>query len=166
MMEPNSIPIRLTLVEICVTALMEAADGLDRAHDVAAFLDALEDSHVLWLAVQQVGARNGWAVPSPRDAEFVILCSSRLGRGVTDADVEALVTINRRVAQELAANGDIARIRTRVRQAYREDGGSGFVPWLQTQMNKKDRLRSLAAPTAERGANRPAIASAWGRTPG
>lgn len=147
---PSSIPIQLTLAEICVAALTEAADGIEEARDMAAFLDALDINHRLWLAMREVGP------PEARDTEFAIARSSRLGRGVNDAEVEALVAINRRLAEELAANGAIGRIRTRVRLAYREDGGGGFVPWLLTQMNKKGRLRSLFIRTAERGASRPA----------
>lgn len=87
--------------------------------------------------------------------------SSKLGRGISDADVEALVAINRRLAGELAgelaAKGDIARSRTRVRLAYREVGGGGFIPWLLTQLDRKGRLRCLFVPAAERGAGRPMI---------
>jgi len=154
---PNCIPIRLSLADICVSALMEAADGLEEARDVAAFLDALENSRHLWLAVREACAKSGWAVPSPSDAEFIVHCSSRLGRGVTDADIDAMVAIKRRVARELAANNDIARIRTRARLAYREDGSGGFNSWLVSQMNKTHRLQALAFSAIETSPGRPVI---------
>jgi len=148
-MSPNSIPIRLTIAEICLAALMEAADGIEAAHDTAAFQAALDSNHRLWLAMRALGERDGGAVPSFRDSEFSILESSRLGVGVTDATIETLVAINRRMANALGANGDIPRIRTRVRLAYRESCGGGLIPWLLAQMNRKDHLRSLFVPAAE-----------------
>jgi len=156
-MGPTSIPIRLTLTEICAAALMETADSIDAARDTAAFVTALDGNHRLWLAMREVGMADGWTVPSSRDSEFAILRSSSLGRGVTDANVEALVAVNRRVAEKMAGNADIERIRTRVRLAYRENGGGGFVSWLLGGMRRKERLGTPSAPTGERGIGRPPI---------
>lgn len=161
-MGSNFIPIRLSLAEVCAAALMEAADDIEEAHAAAAFMDALDSNHRLWLAVRELGVIDGWILPPRRDADFAIQRSSRLGRGVTDAEVAALVAINRRMADHLTANGDVTRVRTRVRLAYREGGGGvGFVPWLLSQMHKMDRVRALVAPAADRRASRVAVLSAF-----
>lgn len=159
-MYPGFIPIRLTLAEICVAALMEAADGIEAARDEAAFMDALDGNHRLWLAVRDFGATAGWAEPSSRDAEFVISHSSGLGRGINDADVDAIIVINRHVAGKLAAGGDIPRVRARIRLAYREGGGGGFIPWMLGQIYKKGRLRSVFDPASEQGRLCPMIRAA------
>lgn len=145
---PNVIPIRLVLTDICVTALLEIADGLEDAHDMACYLEAMDSNHRLWRAVTELGATEGWIVP--HHSEFAIHLSSTGGRGVDDGDIDALVAINRRMARSLAGTGDIARIRTRVRLAYRESGCNGFCPWLLAQMDKKVRVCVLAATGGER----------------
>jgi len=141
-MTPTFIPIRLTLAEICVAALTEAADAIDAAHDMAAFVTALDSNHRLWLALREVG------MAADRDSEFAILRSSSHGHGLSDATVSALAGLNRRLAAELAANGDVARICTRVRLAYRERGHGGFVAWLLNEIHSKDRLGAVFAPAA------------------
>lgn len=145
-MGSSFIPIRLTMVEICVAALMESAETIEAAHDAAAFLAALSGNHRLWLAIRGIALKNDWSAPSLRNIEFAISRSSGLGRAVTDADVETLVAINRQVAFDLMTDGDIPRIRTRARLAYREGSGGGFIPWLVNEMATKDRLRVLVAP--------------------
>ncbi len=161
-MGENIIPLRLTVVELCIAALMEAAEVIEAAHDAAAFLTALDGNHRLWLAVGEAVGTNGWTEPSRRDIEFAIDRSSTLGRGVKDADVEAMVAINRRMAEQLAVRIDVVRIRTRARLAYREGGGGGFFTWLLGQMNRKARIRSMVATAAEGGGLRCVIG---GQTP-
>lgn len=154
-MGQNFTPIRLGLAEVCAAALIETADAIEEARDAAAFLDALDANHRLWLSVGGIGVIDGWIVPARRDTEFAIHQSSRLGRGVTDSDVAALVAINRRTAGELLADGDITRVCIRVRLAYRESGaGIGFVPWLLAAMNGRDRIGALFPPAPDRLAGR------------
>jgi hypothetical protein len=154
------IPTRMTVKELCVAALMEAADGIEAARDEAAFRDAMDGNHRLWLAVREVSAVDGWAMPSFRDTDFVIHFSARLGSGVNDADVEAIIAINRRVAASLADHGDIACAGSGIRLAYREGGGGGYVPWMLEQIYKKGRLRSIFDPTSEQARLHPTIRAA------
>ncbi|CUW39653.1 conserved protein of unknown function [Magnetospirillum sp. XM-1] len=160
-MAPALMQTRPSLSEFCIAALMEAADGIEAANDTAAFKDALNANFRVWLVVRECGVGNGWAVPTSREAEFVIQGSSGQGRGVNDDDIGAIIAINRRVAHGLAAGGDIARIRTRAVLAYREGGGGGgFAPWMVGQIYEKGCLRSAFDPTSEHGRLRPIIRAA------
>jgi len=157
-MNPCSIPIRLTLAEFCAIALMEAADTVEAADDAAAFISALDGNEAPWLNLREIGTRDKWAVPSPRDGDRAIKCSSRLGRAVTAADIAALITINRRVAEDLVDDGDLSRIRARARLGYREGGGGDFLSWLMAQINKKAFLHLVIPPAPRRREGRHAAA--------
>ncbi len=141
----------MTVTDICAAALSEATGAIEAAHDTAAFLSALENNHRLWRALCEIGRREDWPLPSCRDIEFIIRRSSKLGFGVSDADLAALVTINRRFSEELVDGDDIARIHTKVRLAYREGGeGGGFFPWLLMRMFRPAAPASRHVRTASR----------------
>lgn len=82
-------------------ALSEAVDALASARDPAAFLAALETTHRVWLRLNTMAKLRGWTVPERRHADFALATSGRGGRGVTDAEVEALIRVGREVAQAL-----------------------------------------------------------------
>ena len=149
-MMSNSTPIRPTLAEICAAAMVEAADAIEAACDAATFLAALGYNHRLWLAVRGLADQQDWPLPSPRDVHFAIRRSARLGRGLADADIEALVAINHHAAEELAGGGDMAGIRSRVRLAYRRRGrGDGFLAWLLGRIGPRGRGMSRPVPAVE-----------------
>lgn len=80
------------------TALNEAADALAAARDPAAFLAALETNHRVWLRLHRLAGQHGWTVPERRHTEFALATSGRGGRAVTDAQVEALIRVDREAA--------------------------------------------------------------------
>ena len=153
-------PVPLTVANFCLTALVAAADAVEAARDKAAFTDALDCNHRIWLAVREVSALNGWSMPSSYDAEFVIEHSSSRGNGINDAEIEAIIAINRRVADHLADGDVLARIMTSIRLIYREGGGGEYIPWILGQIYKMGRLRSAFDPTSEQGRLRPTIRAA------
>jgi len=159
-MHSGFIPSRPALERLCLAVLVEAADSIEAAKDEAAFLDALDGNHRIWLAVREASAMNDWAMPSSHDAEFVIQHSSSRVNGISDAEVEAIITINRRVAEHLADGDDMAGILNSIRLIYREGGGGGYIPWMLGQIYKKGRLRSAFDPTSEHGRLHPAIRAA------
>ena len=154
-MKLGLIPIRLTLEELCLSALMEAADAIDMAQDRAAFTDAMDHNYRIWLVMNEVGARDCWGIPPSGDVDFVLNRSATQGIGVNDGEIEAIITINRRVAKQLAAGGDVERIRTRIRLAYREGDGRGFIPWILEKMYEKSRLKSFFDPNGGQEAFHP-----------
>lgn len=163
-MNPGCIPIRLNLGEICAAALMEAADGIEAARDVGAFVDALDGNHRLWLVLRDMETREDWIAPPIREAEFATLNSAGLGKGLSDAAIDSVIAINRKIALELTVGGDIARICSRVRLAYRESGaGGGFAAWTLAQIYKKSRLRSVFSSASPPRDCRPAIRAAAAR---
>lgn len=141
MVTPGFIPIRLTLPEICAASLMEAADGIEAARDTTAFQNALAGNHAIWLQVREVVVRHGWGRPPLRDCDIAIAHLARLGRDVTDADVNAVMAINRRTAADLAGCGNLDRVRTRIRLAHAESGSGDFLAWLLIQVTRRNGLQ-------------------------
>jgi hypothetical protein len=143
------IPVRLTLAEICVSCLVEAAILLETADDTDAFLTALDTNHRVWLSLVDVALRNGWDIPDRRLAEFVMATSCKCGCGVADEEVEALIEIGHRTAGQLAKGRDVAGIRRRAELAWREIGRThrlALLPWLLAEMARKARLARQPAP--------------------
>ncbi|KIL99592.1 hypothetical protein CCC_04108 [Paramagnetospirillum magnetotacticum MS-1] len=142
----------MKLAEICAAALIEAAECIEAARDVGAFVDALDGNHRLWLILRDIEARDDWIAPSIQDTEFATMNSAALGMGISDAVVGAVVVINRQIAGQLACGADLDGIRARVRLAYRESGGgSGFAPWALAQIYTRSRRRSAFPRTEQRG---------------
>lgn len=81
-----------------VTALNDAADALAAAHDPAAFLAALASNHRVWLRLHRLAGPRGWTPSERRHAEFALATSARGAGAVTDADIEALIRVDREVA--------------------------------------------------------------------
>ncbi|HIJ61879.1 MAG TPA: hypothetical protein HPQ04_04230 [Rhodospirillaceae bacterium] len=150
-MGPDFIPIRLTLAELCVAALMQAADDLNAARDHAAFLEALANNYCLWQALTEAGEKNRQVVLSPRDCEFVLRRSSCVGHSLSDADVETLCAINRRISRDIARNIDIPRVRARAELAHQEAHGDGFMTWLLGEAHRKIWMETHAPPNCEIG---------------
>ena len=149
-MGQNFIPVRLDVVDICIAALIHAADGIEAAADKDSFVSALADNHHVWMALREGGLNDDWfAAPGSRDARFAILTSSGHGRRISDGNVEALIAINRRVAGELAGGRDIDRIRARAWLGYQDGNEGGFLPWLTAQLSKKRRLLVTRSATSE-----------------
>lgn len=92
----------LNLAASSAAALNDAADQLSRAHSPAAFLAALDVNYRVWTALDHLSRRQGWAVPERRLARFALTTAGRRGKAVTDAHVEALISLNREVSQALA----------------------------------------------------------------
>lgn len=160
-MKPGCIPIRLSLAEVCAAALMEAADSIETARDVGAFVDALDGNHRLWLVLRDIESREDWVAPPVRDAEFATENSSGLGKGLSDATIDSVIAINRKIALDLTLGGDITRICSRVRLAYRESGGGGgFAAWTLIQIYKKSRLKSVFSSGSPPRSCHPAIRAA------
>ncbi|MEW5727349.1 MAG: hypothetical protein AB1918_05940 [Pseudomonadota bacterium] len=83
------------------SALAEIADRLDNCRDAASFVAALQDQGRLWRDMLAVGHALGCRIPDAM-AEFVAAATGHARAGVDDHEVEAMISINRRLAEELA----------------------------------------------------------------
>ncbi len=79
-------------------ALNHAADALATAHDPATFLAALATNHRVWLRLHRLAALRGWTRSERRHAEFALATSARGAGSVSDADIEALIRVDREIA--------------------------------------------------------------------
>jgi hypothetical protein len=131
----------LTLAESGALALAEAAAELDEADDAAKFLSALERNHKVWQAIKDVAERENWPVPNARLADYALSTARKMGRGVTDEQLHALIEINRRVSAQLAG-GDIEHIRRRAYYLWENLGrpqGKDLEHWLIAEMEMMGR---------------------------
>jgi len=80
--------------------LQAVAERLDTAENAQAFIDALEANCALWEEMVKAGMRLGWDVPKSI-VELTMSARNQPEKVVHDHDVEALININRSVAQEM-----------------------------------------------------------------
>lgn len=92
--------------------LAEAAAELDRAADPHSFLRALERNRRVWQAIKHLADRHHWRAPSRRQASYALATVRKMGKGVSDDHLHALIDINRHVSAELAG-GDLDSVRRR-----------------------------------------------------
>lgn len=129
----------LTLAESGALALADAAAELDRADDTGTFLKALERNRKVWQTIKTVAERQNWRIPNSRLAEYALNTAGKMGRGVNDEQLTALIDINRRVSAELAG-GSIERIRERAYFLWENVGrphGQDLDHWLIAEMETK-----------------------------
>lgn len=129
----------LSLAESGAVALAEAASDLDNADDPVLFLRALERNRRLWQALKDVAERENWGIPNRRLADYALSTARKMGRGVNDEHVSALIDINRRVSVELAG-GDVERIRQRAYFIWLESGrpqGQDLEHWLMAEIETR-----------------------------
>lgn len=133
---------RLTLTESGALALDQAAAQLDSADEPAKFLRALERNQKVWQAIKDLAERHNWRVPNAQMADYALSTARKMGRGVTDDQLTALIDINRRVSAELAG-GDIEHIRQRAYFIWEDRGrphGQDLEHWLIAEMEAHGRL--------------------------
>ncbi|MBX9635476.1 MAG: DUF2934 domain-containing protein, partial [Magnetospirillum sp.] len=126
----------LTLAETGALALADAAVELDRADDTGKFLHALERNRKVWQTIKDVALRLNWQVPDPQLADYALSTARKMGHGVNDAQVNALIDINRRVSAQLAG-GCIDQIRERAYFIWEDSGrpfGQDLEHWLIAEM--------------------------------
>lgn len=126
----------LSLAEGGALALADAAARLDSAADAETFLQALEHNRQVWKAIKEVAARQNWPEPHPRVADYALATAGKMGLGLSDDDVHALIDINRRVSARLAG-GDIERIRERAYFIWENLGrphGKDLDHWLIAEL--------------------------------
>lgn len=132
----------LSLAESGALAIAEAASALDRADNTATFLRALERNRRVWQTIRDLADRHQWRVPNREQADYVLETARKMGKGVNDDHVAALINISRRVSSELAAGGDIAAIRERayfIWQDMGEPNGQDLDHWLLAELECKGR---------------------------
>ena len=59
-MGQNFIPVRLVVADICIAALIHAADCIEGAADKDSFVLALADNHLVWMALREAGVIEDW----------------------------------------------------------------------------------------------------------
>lgn len=131
---------RLTPAESGALALHDAADRLDGADDPSTFMQALERNRRVWETIRELARRHDWQVPN-RLADYALKTTGKMGRGVADEQLNALIDINRRVSAELAG-GDIARIRERAYYIWESRGrphGQDLEHWLMAELESLGR---------------------------
>jgi|GEM_PF-5136197 hypothetical protein len=96
----SMIPRKMTATRIA-NRLSFAADQLAGARDPAAFLDAMASQRRLWRHMQRASALMGYKIPD-RVMDFSFEIATRRDGGWNDHEVEALISIERTVSQELA----------------------------------------------------------------
>ncbi|HSV28303.1 MAG TPA: DUF2934 domain-containing protein, partial [Candidatus Omnitrophota bacterium] len=97
----------LSLAESGALALADAASALDRADDPTTFLRALEHNRRVWQTIREVADRHQWLVPRREQSDYALTTAGKMGKGVNDDHVLALIDIGRRVSAELAPGGDL-----------------------------------------------------------
>jgi hypothetical protein len=80
--------------------LQAVAERLDTAENAQAFIDALEANCALWEEMVKAGMRLGWDVPK-NIVNLAMSARNQPAKAIHDHDVEALININRTVAQEM-----------------------------------------------------------------
>lgn len=124
----------LSLSESGALAADHAASVLDHAADGSAFIAALNHNRRVWHALTRVARHHRWPVPDRRQMEFALAATAK--PAVSDDEVHALVEINRRIAQALAA-GELDRIRKRGLAQWKANGqaqGQALDHWLITTL--------------------------------
>lgn len=135
---------KLTQAESGALALDDAAAQLDRADDTGKFLRALEHNRKVWQAIRDLAVRHNWQVPTPRLADYALSTAGKMGHGVDDEQLSALIDINRRVSAELAG-GDLEHIRKRAYFIWENRGhpqGQDLDHWLIAEMEARDHTPS------------------------
>ena len=94
------IPRKMTATRIA-DRLSFAADQLARARDPVAFLDAMASQRRLWRHMQRASILMGYKIPD-RVMDFSFEIATRREGGWNDHEVEALISIERTVSQELS----------------------------------------------------------------
>lgn len=131
---------RLTAAESGALALHDAAAQLDRADDPNAFISALEHNRKVWQTIKELAKRHDWRVPT-RLADYALSTTGKMGRGVADEQLNALIDINRQVSAELAG-GDIEHIRQRAYYIWESRGrphGQDLEHWLIAELESLGR---------------------------
>lgn len=126
---------RLTPAESGALALHDAAAQLDRADDPSTFINALECNRKVWTTIKELAQRHDWRVPT-RLADYALSTAGKMGRGVPDEQLTALIDINRQVSAELAG-GDIEHIRQRAYFIWQSRGrphGQDLEHWLMAEL--------------------------------
>ncbi len=154
----------LALGDWLAVALENVADRMERAGSAVEFVAMLEENRAVWEKVRSSAGRFGWPVPR-RLMDFSLATSARARRGLTDVDVEVLISINRctsaailesgaALAQvqtrdvaainhfvpvELVGGCDIAAIQNRVKSVWKENPGNRplDVWWLLDQAERR-----------------------------
>lgn len=86
------------------SSLEDIADRLGRADSAAEFVAVLEENRAVWEKVRSAVGRYGWRVPR-RLMDFSLASSARARRGLSDHDVEAMISINRSISSAILADG-------------------------------------------------------------
>lgn len=118
-------------------ALAEAAAALDHATDPTAFLKALERNHRVWQTVKTLADHHQWRTPNREQARYALSTVSKMGKGVNDDHLHALISINRHVSAQLAGSGDIGAIRRRAHAIWEARGrpqGEDLDHWLLAEL--------------------------------
>ncbi len=134
------IPVGLSQMEGSAIALNEAAESLNEAANIGAFVSALDQNHRLWRRLMEVADRYGWGSVDRRHSDFVLSRLNKCGLNIRDSDVEALVAINRDISRRLASGRDIKSIRALALSVWRDSGLSDEVPlgaWLIDHIDRK-----------------------------
>jgi hypothetical protein len=124
----------LTLAETGALALADAATQLDQADNTGTFLHALERNRKVWQTIKDVAL-----APNQQLADYALSTAGKMGHGVNDAQVNALIDINRRVSAQLAG-GDIGHIRERAYFIWENSGrpnGQDLEHWLIAEIEMK-----------------------------
>jgi hypothetical protein len=86
------------------SSLEDIADRLGRAGSAAEFVAVVDENRVIWEKVRSAAGRYGWRVPR-RLMDFSLASSARARRGLSDHDVEAMISINRSTSSTIMADG-------------------------------------------------------------
>jgi len=81
-------------------SLDDVVAGLVGADNAEAFVAALEMNGAVWKEIQAYSPLMGWGVSS-KTVDFALTASRRARHGIDDHAVEAIITINRRVAGKI-----------------------------------------------------------------
>lgn len=137
---PNTIPIRHSVADLCAVALLEVADGLERARDAESFLAVLEANRRMWCLFDDLVESGNLRVDRSVVGNALRL-SGTFSRGPSDEKVAAMGAVNRMAAADLLPGSNLGFVQERVRTAYRESGSRlDIMEWVLDRIGKKRRL--------------------------
>jgi len=89
------------LAEEIARRLASAADRLNNARDLEAFVAALDQHRQVWLIVSQSAPKLGWLIPEQL-IEISLSTAGRADGRLDDQEIESLIRINRFASLALA----------------------------------------------------------------
>jgi hypothetical protein len=91
------LPLAVVTARGLANSLEDIADRLGRAGTAAEFVAVVEENYEVWENIRSAAGSYGWSLPR-RLLEFSLNSSARARQGLSDHDVEVMISINRSIS--------------------------------------------------------------------